>query len=105
MRTLLIAAVFILTGIATTADARTADLDSWVDGELIPGLIETLTSHPRFKSETLMFVVLANNAPAPVSNALALGLRDRILEAAIDAPGVRIAWRQAPHASSGCRAL
>ncbi len=105
MRTPLLAAVLILTGIAGagTADGRTADLDGWVDGELIPGLIETLTSHPRFKSETLMFVVLANNAPAPVSNALALGIRDRILEAAIDASGVRIAWRQAPHASSGCR--
>ena len=100
------AAVFIFTLMlsvsAATAEARTQGLDDWVDRELIPYVAETITTHPRFKDETLMFVVLANNEPAPVSNALALGLRDRLLEAAIDAPAVRIAWQQRPHAS-GCR--
>ncbi len=88
---------------ADAADARSTSLDVWTDRELIPHITETITSHPRFKGETLMFVVLANNEPAPVSNTLALDLRDRVLESAIDTPHVRIAWQQRPHASKGCR--
>ena len=50
--------------------------------------------HPRFKGETVMFVVLRDNAPAPVSNALSLSLRDRLLDAAVDTRGVSIGWQQ-----------
>lgn len=77
-----------------TVNARSADLDSWVDAELIPAVNGKLLSHPRFKGETVMFVVLQNNTPSPVSNELALSLRDRLLDAALDTDGVRIGWRQ-----------
>lgn len=77
-----------------TVNARDADLDTWVDAELIPAVNEKLLSHPRFKGETVMFVVLDDNSPAPVSNELALSLRDRLLDAALDTDGVRVGWRQ-----------
>ena len=41
-----------------------------------------------------MFVVLEDNAPASISSELALSLRDRLLEAAIDSAGVSIGWQQ-----------
>jgi len=55
---------------------------------------QQLLVHPRFKNETVMFVVLRDNAPASASNALALSMRDRILAAAVATPGVAIGWQQ-----------
>lgn len=78
----------------SVATAKGVDLDRWIDAELLPYLREQITGHPRFKGETLMFVVLDDNAPAPVSNALALSLRDRLLDAALQSNGVRVGWRQ-----------
>jgi hypothetical protein len=77
-----------------TAQSREKNLDQWLDRELIPYVKQQLAAHPRFKNETVMFVVLQDNAPAAISNDLALSLRDRLLEAAIDSAGVSIGWRQ-----------
>jgi len=70
------------------------DIERWLDHEAVPFVQQRLLEHPRFKGETVMFVVLDDNAPATVSNELALSLRDRLLDAAIDTPGVTIGWRQ-----------
>ena len=84
--------------ILTTADAAAAtrerDLERWLDRDAIPFVKQQLLEYPRFKGETVMFVVLEDNAPATFSNALTLSLRDRLLDAAVDTPGVTIAWRQ-----------
>jgi len=76
------------------AAANVRNLDDWIERELIPGMREQLVEHPRFKGETVMFVVLKDNAPAPVSNELVLSLRDRLLEAALHTPGVALGWQQ-----------
>ena len=95
MKRLLIVAVILLAqAIPTTAQSREKALDPWVDRTLIPYVQQQLTKHPRFRNETVMFVVLKDNAPSPTSNALALSLRDRILESALDTPGVSIGWQQ-----------
>ena len=70
------------------------ELDKWFSSTLLPHVEERLTRHPRFKGETLLFVALRDGQAEPVSNRLVLGLRDRLLDAAIDMPGVRVAWRQ-----------
>ena len=82
--------------IASNAAAATnaRDLERWLDRDAVPFVKQQLLEHPRFKGETLMFVVLKDNAPATSSNALALSLRDRLLDAAVDTPGVTIGWRQ-----------
>ena len=70
------------------------DLERWLDRDAVPFVKQQLLEHPRFKGETIMFVVLEDNAPATSTTALALSLRDRLLDAAVDTPGVTIGWRQ-----------
>ncbi len=93
-RLLIILTLIVAQSIPITAQSREKDLDQWLDRELIPYVKQQLVVHPRFKNETVMFVVLRDNAPASVSNELALSLRDRLLEAAIDSAGVSIGWQQ-----------
>lgn len=92
MRALVTIALVILASQAMGATER--DLDRWVDGELVPYMRQQLLEFPRFRGETVMFVVLHDNAPATTSNALALSLRDRLLDAAVDTPGITVGWKQ-----------
>jgi hypothetical protein len=93
-RLLIILTLVLAQSIPTTAQSREKGLDQWLDRELVPYVKQQLLVHPRFKNETVMFVVLQDNAPASISNELALSLRDRLLEAAIDSAGVSIGWQQ-----------
>lgn len=92
---------------AFATSAYAVDLDSWVDRELIPSVNEQLLTHPRFKGETLVFVVLKDSAPAPISSELALSIRDRLLQAALDTSGIHVGSSQGgtkhlPAASIDC---
>jgi hypothetical protein len=100
IRRLTIAALLFLFALPAAA-ASEKNLDAWVERELIPGVRKQLTEHPRFKGETVMFVVFEDNAPAPVSNELALSLRDRLLDAALHTPGVVLGWQQGQGATPG----
>jgi len=93
-RMLVILTVILAASFPGTAQSREKNLDQWLDRELIPYVKQQLATHPRFKDETVMFVVLQDNAPASISNDLALSLRDRLLEAAIGSAGVSVGWRQ-----------
>src|SRR5210317_836485 len=93
-RFMLLLTLLISQAIPTVAESREKDLDRWVDRNLIPYVRQQLVVHPRFKNETVMFVVLDDNAPASTTNALALSIRDRLLAAAVDTPGVEIGWQQ-----------
>ena len=76
----------------TANAARQPDVGTWVERDLTPFVAEQLTTHPRFKGELVRFVVFEDGNPAPRSNALAVSLRDRLADAVIDAPGVRVGW-------------
>jgi hypothetical protein len=93
-RILIILTLILAQSIPTTAQSREKALDQWLDRELVPYVKQQLKVHPRFKNETIMFVVLKDNVPASNSNKLALSLRDRLLESAIDSAGVSIGWQQ-----------
>ena len=93
-RILIVATLLVAQAIPAVAQSREKDLDQWLDRDLIPYVQQQLLKHPRFKSETVMFVVLDENAPASASNALALSLRDRLLAAAVATPGVSVGWQQ-----------
>lgn len=93
-RTLILLTLLVAQSIPAVAESREKDLDRWVDRDLIPYVRQQLVVHPRFKEETVMFVVLDDNAPASSTNALALGMRDRLLAAAVATPGVEIGWQQ-----------
>lgn len=95
MKQLLIVATLLLAqAIPTTAQSREKGLDPWFERTLVPYVQQQLTTHPRFRNETVMFVILRDNKPTPVTNALALSLRDRLLEAAVDTSGITIGWQQ-----------
>ena len=98
---LVIFAVLIAQAIPNVAESREKDLDRWVDRDLIPYVRQQLIVHPRFRNETVMFVVLHDNAPASASNALALSIRDRLLAArhGLDATPRIAKWR----GEDGCR--
>jgi hypothetical protein len=90
-----IAAVVVsLTLLAAQAAPAERNLDRWFDRELLPFVTSQLVEHPRFKGESVMFVVLEDNVPASVGNELALSLRDRLLDAALNTPGVAVGRRQ-----------
>ncbi len=93
-RILILLTILVAQAIPAVAQSREKDLDRWLDRDLIPYVRQQLLVHPRFKNETVMFVVLRDNAPASASNALALSLRDRMLAAAVATPGVAIGWQQ-----------
>lgn len=93
-RILMLLTLIVAQSIPATAQSREKSLDRWLDSELVPYVQQQLIKHPRFKNETVMFVVLQDNAPASTSNELALSLRDRLLEAAIDSAGVSVGWQQ-----------
>ena len=63
-RTLILITLLIAQSIPTVAESREKDLDRWVDRNLIPYVRQQLVIHPRFKNETVMFVVLDDNAYA-----------------------------------------
>ena len=89
----LLAIALLLACLPVTAASRYVDLDTWLANDLTPFLREQLNVHPRFKGESLRFVVLKNGKPQAASNTLALQIRDRLREAVADVPGVRIAWQ------------
>jgi hypothetical protein len=93
-RILILFALLVAQSIPSVAESREKDLDRWVDRDLIPYVRQQLLVHPRFKGETVMFVVLNENTPASSTNALALSMRDRLLAAAVDTRGVEIGWQQ-----------
>jgi len=95
MRRFLLLFVFVLAqSIPAVAESRERDLDRWVDRDLVPYVQEQLSYYPRFKGETVMFVVLDENAPASLTNELALSIRDRLLAAALATPGIEIGSQQ-----------
>jgi len=93
-RFMVLLTLLVAQSIPTVAESREKDVDRWVDNDLIPYIRQQLLVHPRFKDETVMFVVLDDNAPASTTNALALSIRDRLLAAAVDTAGVEIGWQQ-----------
>lgn len=93
-RILILLTVVVAQAIPAVAESREKDLDRWMDRDLVPYVQQQLLKHPRFRDETVMFVVLRDNAPASASNALALSIRDRLLAAAVATPGISVGWQQ-----------
>jgi hypothetical protein len=93
-RILILLTLVLAQSIPAVAESREKDLDRWVDRDLIPYVRQQLILHPRFRDETVMFVILDDNVPASSSNALALSMRDRLLAAAVATQGVEIGWQQ-----------
>jgi hypothetical protein len=93
LESLLILFSFLITAFPAAAAPRHSNLDAWIANELAPFVREQLGNHPRFKGESLRFVVLEDGNPQATSNSLALSVRDRLRDSVADLPQVRIAWQ------------
>lgn len=79
---------------ATPAQAaKKQSLDHWLIHDLVPYVRQQLTTLPRFKNESVRFVIMREESPQSEGSALALNFRDRLRDALTDSPGIRIAWR------------
>ena len=76
------------------ATSHQADLESWIATDLTPYVTQQLSSLPRFRNETIRFVVLADGNPQSSSNSLAMSIRDRLSDAAAENPGLKIVWHR-----------
>lgn len=76
------------------AAAYQADLQSWLTNDLTPYVRSQLVTQPRFRNESVRFVVLADENPQAESNKLALLIRDQLRVAVADEPGVRVIWQR-----------
>ena len=101
LKLMLIALAFVL---ASVAHAKPRDAEAWVALNVAPSLVKELSSHPRFRGESIRVVVFADNRPAASSNALALSLRDRLATAIFDTPGIRMAADRDPDDRLDCTA-
>ena len=84
-------APLLLALIGGPATAASSGLDGWATTTMVPTVSRILSSHVRFRGETVRFVVFDDGAPAASSNALAIALRDQLAEAAVTTSGIRVA--------------
>ncbi len=84
----------IFTSSTTDAASYQADLESWISRDLTPYVTQQLTSQPRFRNESIRFVVLAAENPQSASSKLALSIRDRLRDSVAQEPGLRIVWQR-----------
>ena len=77
--------------VSSNSLAKPRDADAWVSLTVAPALARELSTHPRFRGESVRVVVFADDRPAARSNAFALSLRDRLANSIFDTPGIRMA--------------
>jgi hypothetical protein len=95
MRALLIVCVISLLGSTSANAARyQADLEAWISRDLTPYVTQKLSSSPRFRNESIRFVVLADENPQSASNSLAMSIRDRLRDSASQDPGLKVIWHR-----------
>lgn len=75
------------------AGSRDVDLDTWVNRDLKPYVRQQISSLPRFRNESLRFVVMLDDSPQSEGSALAIELRDSLRDMASDITGIRVVWQ------------
>lgn len=83
--------VFALSSAANAASYRN-DLNQWIYEALTPYVADQLTTQPRFKNETVRFVVMSGDDLQSASNKLALSIRDQLRESLASEEGLNILW-------------
>lgn len=68
-------------------------LDTWVERELVPVVVDQLSNHVRFRSDVVRFVVLDDDRPSANSNELTIAVRDKLQDAVIEKSSIRVAWQ------------
>jgi len=69
-----------------------SSLEAWFDQELEPYLAETLTTHPRFRRETVTVAVMRGDEPQAAPDSLSRALSLRLTRFLQTTPGVNLIW-------------
>jgi len=78
-----------------TEAGRGSELDSWVQDELQPYLARTLTSHPRFKGETVLVTPMREGRQDLGADELTRSLAHRLNDWLLQLEGVHLGWQGA----------
>jgi len=96
---MIIVAIVALALLGRTGEARTADVEAWVSGDLARYVTSEMTRLPRFDNAAVRFVVMENGAPQAAVDELSLRLKERLQRSVLDTPGIRIHWQPGSAAS------
>ena len=74
-------------------------LDNWLEGTLIPYLVQQFGQHPRFKGQPILLVRIRGDNVQPRIDELTDHIREKIFDALVKEPGLDLYWRPAspPH--------
>ncbi|QBQ55805.1 hypothetical protein [Nitrosococcus wardiae] len=73
----------------------TPELTQWVDTELVPYVARHLSQHPKFKNQSFLVVSIKGDDIQPEIDDLTRYVRDRMMGALLNTPGVNPLWRPA----------
>ncbi len=69
-----------------------SSLEAWLDQDLEPYLAETLTTHPRFRRETVTVALMRGEEPEAAPDSLSRALSLRLTRFLQSTPGVNLVW-------------
>ena len=72
-------------------------LDIWLEDTLIPYLVLQLGRHPRFKGQPVLLVRMRDDQVQPHIDDLTDQIRQKIMDALLNQPGLDLSWRPAIH--------
>jgi hypothetical protein len=81
-------------------DVLGGSLGRWLDVDAGPKLLKTLSTHPRFRGETIRIVTMSDGTVSATSNRLVDAVREALTRELLDKPGIHLAW---DNPSEGCR--
>ncbi len=67
-------------------------LEVWFEEELAPYVADRLTTHPRFRGETVTVATMAGDEPGPAPDSLSRSLAQRLHQVLLSTPGVNVVW-------------
>ena len=72
-----------------------SSLNIWLDDTLIPYLVEQFGRHPRFKEQPVLLVRMQGDNVQPRIDDLTDQIRQKIMDALLNQPGLDLSWRPA----------
>ena len=79
------------------------DLNQWVNGELIPYAVKQLSSHPKFKHQSVLIVSMEGDQIQADIDDLTRDIRQRLVDALLETPGIHLVWHPGVSASRDYR--
>ncbi len=70
-----------------------AAIGAWVEGDLVPYLVEQLGRHPRFKGEPVLLVAMDGDNVEPSIDRLRDEIRVKLFDSLLSVAEVNVAWR------------